>query len=144
MVKINQHNDPLSDKPVRERKSAAKPKKDKGGAFVSSVTPIKEKDSGVLAQELAAKKLEEELTARIRQLESRLAEQESLLAERSAELDAVKADAATVAGLENQLRDKDELLNAKDMAFKQREENLNAQIADLQNQLVKSPTRAHG
>jgi uncharacterized coiled-coil protein SlyX len=141
MVKINQHNDPLSDKPVRERKSAAKPKKDKGGAFVSSVTPIKEKDSGVLAQELAAKKLEEELTARIRQLESRLAEQESLLAERSAELD---ADAATVAGLENQLRDKDELLNAKDMAFKQREENLNAQIADLQNQLVKSPTRAHG
>jgi chromosome segregation ATPase len=135
MVKINQHNDPLLDKPVRERKPAAKTKKDKGGAFVSSATPISEKDPAVIAQEFAARKLEEELTARIRQLESRLAEQESLLTERSAELDAVKTDAATVAGLENQLRDKDELLNAKDMAFEQREENLNAQIVDLQNQL---------
>jgi chromosome segregation ATPase len=135
MVKINQHNDPLPDKPVRERKPAAKTKKDKGGAFVSSATPISEKDSAVIAQELAARKLEEELTARIRQLESRLAEQELLLAQRSAELDAVKAHAAMAAGLENQLGDKDDLLNAKDIAFKQREENLNAQIVDLQNQL---------
>jgi chromosome segregation ATPase len=135
MVKINQHNDPLSDRPLRERKPAAKTKKDRGGTFVSSATPIKEKESAVMPQELAARKLEEELTARIRQLDSRLREQESLLAERGAELEAVKADAATVAGLENQLRDKDDLLNAKDIAFKQREENLNAQIADLENQL---------
>lgn len=135
MVKISQHNDPLSDKPLRERKPAAKTKKDRGGTLVSSATPIKEKESAVMPQELAARKLEEELTARIRQLDSRLREQESLLAERGAELEAVKADAATVAGLENQLRDKDDLLNAKDIAFKQREENLNAQIADLENQL---------
>jgi chromosome segregation ATPase len=135
MVKINQHNDPLPDKPVRERKTAAKTKKDKGGAFVSSATPISEKDSAVIAQELAARKLEEELTARIRQLESRLAEQDSLLAERSAELDAAKAHAAIAPDLEKQLSDKDELLNAKDVAFKEREENLNAQIVDLQNQL---------
>ena len=135
MAKINQHNDPSSDKPVRERKPAAKTKKDKGEPFVSSATPIKEKESAVMPQELAARKLEEELTAQIRQLDSRLREQESLLAERGAELEAVKADAATVAGLENQLRDKDDLLNAKDIAFKQREENLNAQIANLQNQL---------
>jgi chromosome segregation ATPase len=135
MVKINQHNDPLSDKPVRERKPAAKPKKDKGGAFVSSATQITAKESAVVPQELAARKLEEELTERIKQLDSRLREQESLLAERSAELDAVKAEAATVPGLENQLRDKDNLLNAKDIAFKQREEDLNAEIANLQNQL---------
>jgi hypothetical protein len=135
MVKINQFNDPLPDKPVRERKPAGKTKKDKGGAFVSSATPISEKNSAVIAQELAARKLEEELTARIRQLESRLAEQELLLAQRSAELDVVKAHAAMAAGLENQLRDKDDLLNAKDIAFKQREENLNTQIVDLQNQL---------
>ena len=134
MVKSNQQNDPLSAKPVRERKRAAKTKKDKDGAFVSSAAAISEKDS-VIPQELAAEKLEEELTARIRQLESQLAEQESLLALRSVELDAVKARAATAAGLENQLRDKDELLNAKEIAFKQREEYLNAKIVDLQNQL---------
>ena len=134
MVKINQHNDPSSDKPVRERKPAAKPKKDKGG-FVSSATPIKEKESGVMPQELVARKLEEESTARIRQLESRLAEQESLLAERSAALDAMKANQAGIAVLETQLRDKDDLLNAKDIAFRELEENLNACIVSLQNQL---------
>jgi chromosome segregation ATPase len=134
MVKTNHQNDPLSSKPLRERKAPAKAKKDKGGAFVSSASPIAEKDSAI-AQELAARKLEEELTARIRQLESRVLEQESLLAKRSAELDAVKVQAAMAARLENQLRDKDELLNAKDAAFKEREENLNAEIAALQNQL---------
>jgi chromosome segregation ATPase len=134
MVKLNQHTDPLSDKPARERKPAARTKKDKGGVSASSATANKEKESPVLP-ELEARKLEEEWTTRIRQLESRLTEQESLLAERSAELNALKVHAATVAGLENQLRDKDELLNAKDIAFKQREENLNTEIADLQNQL---------
>jgi hypothetical protein len=134
MVKSNQQNDPLSVKPVRDRKRAAKTKKDKDGAFVSSVAAISEKDS-VIPQQLAAEKLEEELTARIRQLESQLAEQESLLALRSAELDAVKVHAAMVAGLENQLRDKDELVNAREIAFKQREEHLSAEIVDLQNQL---------
>jgi uncharacterized coiled-coil protein SlyX len=135
MVKINQHNDPLSDKPARERKPAAKPKKDKGGALVSSATPIKEKESVVMPQELAARKLEEELTARIRQLESRLGEQESLLAERSAALDAMKADQAGIAVLETQLRDKDNLLDAKGIAFRELEENLNTCIVNLQNQL---------
>lgn len=134
MVKINQHNDALSDKRVRERKPGAKPKKDRGG-FVSPATPIKEKESGVMPQELAARKLEEELTARIRQLESRLAEQESLLAERSAALDAMKADLAGIAGLKTQLHDKDNLLNAKDVAFRELEENLNARIVNLQDQL---------
>jgi uncharacterized coiled-coil protein SlyX len=134
MVKLNQHTDLLSDKPVRERKPAARTKKDKGGVSASSATATKEKESPGLP-ELEARKLEEEWTTRIRQLESRLAEQESLLAERSAALDALKVHAATVAGLENQLRDKDELLDAKDIAFKQREENLKADIAELQNQL---------
>jgi hypothetical protein len=135
MVKINQHNDPSSDKPVRERKPGAKPKKDKAGAFVSSATPIKETEAAVMPQELAARKLEEELTARIRQLESRLTEQESLLAERSGALDAMKANLAGIAVLETQLRDKDNLLDAKDIAFRELEENLNARIGNLQNQL---------
>jgi uncharacterized coiled-coil protein SlyX len=135
MVKINQHNYPLSDKPVRERKPAAKPKKDKGGAFGSSATPIKEKEAAVMPQELAARKLEEELTARIRELESRLTEQESLLAERSAALDAMKANLAGIAVLETQLHDKDNLLDAKDIAFRELEENLNTCIVNLQNQL---------
>jgi uncharacterized coiled-coil protein SlyX len=134
MVKINQHNDPLSDKRVRERKPGAKRKKDKGG-FDSLATPITEIESGVMPQELAARKLEEELTARIRQLESRLAEQESLLAERSAALDAMRADLAGIASLETQLHDKDNLLNAKDVAFRELEENLNVRIVNLQDQL---------
>jgi chromosome segregation ATPase len=134
MVKINQNSDPSSDKRVRERKPGAKPKKDKGG-FVSPATPISERESGVMPQELAARKLEEELTARIRQLESRLAEQESLLAERSAALDAMKADLSGIAVLETQLHDKDNLLNAKDVAFRELEENLNARVVNLQDQL---------
>jgi hypothetical protein len=135
MAKISQHNDTLSDKPDRERKPAAKPKKNKSGEPASLAAQFKEKESAIVPQELATRKPEEELTASIRQLESRLREQESLLAERSAELDAVKADAAAVAFLETQLRDKDDLLNAKDIALKKLEENLNAHIANLQNQL---------
>jgi len=122
MAKNNQPNDTLSDKPARERKPAAKPKK-------------RERESEGAPQELAAKPVEEELTARIRQLESRLEEEESLLAERSAALDAMKADAAAATVLETQLRDKDNLLNAKDIAFRELEECLNARIVNLQNQL---------
>jgi hypothetical protein len=90
---------------------------------------------GVMPQESAARKLEEELTERIRQLESRLAEQESLLAERSAVLDAMKADLSGIAVLETQLPRKDNLLNAKDVALRELEENLNARIVNLQDQL---------
>jgi chromosome segregation ATPase len=135
MAKINQHNDTPSDKPGRERKPAARPKKNRSADSASLVTPLKEKESAVAPQELAAKQSEEELTGRIRQLESRLGEQESLLAERSSKLDAVKADLAGIAVLETQLRDRDNLLNAKDIAFRELEENLNARIINLKNQL---------
>jgi uncharacterized coiled-coil protein SlyX len=135
MAKINQHNDTSSDKPGRERKAAARPKKNRSADAASLVTPFKEKEPAVAAQELTASQPQEELMARIWQLESRLAEQEALLAERSAALAAMKVDAAAVGVLETQLRDKDNLLGAKDIAFRELGENLNARIANLENQL---------
>jgi hypothetical protein len=95
-----------------------------------------EKDAGL-------RKLEEELTGRIRGLETRLREKEDVLHGRESELSALKNQVAELAASKDQsarnlnedLRQKSELLDAKETAIKTLEERFSSRIHTLESEL---------
>ena len=95
-----------------------------------------EKDAGL-------RKLEEQLTGKIRGLESRLQEKEDVLHGRESELSALKHQLAELAASKDQsartlnedLRRKSELLEAKEAAIKTLEERFSTRIHTLESEL---------
>jgi chromosome segregation ATPase len=135
MTKSIQQNEGMGEKSARQRKASLRPKRDNGVATIEMPADFKEIVDLPALQSTSSIQLEDEWREKVRDLENRLREQEALLAERDADLDAAKADAADLAVLQKQLRNKDGLLREKEIAAKALEENASEQIQNLQEQL---------
>jgi len=135
MTKNIQQIDGLGDKSTLQRKASPRLKKDNGVAPLSLPADFKEIVDVPAIQSTSSIQLEDEWRGKVRDLENRLREQEALVAERDADLDAAKADAAALAVLQKQLRHKDSLLREKEIATEALEDDVSAQIQNLQEQL---------
>ena len=116
-------------KPVRQRKAAAKIKKDALQAL-----PVAAHTTDAVVSTLAGTAAAG-LVARIHELEDRLNQQAALLAERCAELDTLKADSCNIASLQNRIREQDELIQNKETALSEIEQSFEADLRHAQDQL---------
>jgi chromosome segregation ATPase len=110
---------------------------------------LKKEKQALKAKDSATKELEKNLTAKVRALESQMSEKQELLQSRSTELQALRSEVAIVTGrltdvvsakertetaLQQELKNKTELLRSKDAAFKELQTRT-AKVNHLENQL---------
>jgi chromosome segregation ATPase len=134
MPKTTQFNDEvpiLVPKPVRQRKAAAKTKRNPLQALpLPPDVYVTDAVDSTLAGTAA-----EGLVARIYELENRLNQQAALLAERCAELDTLKADSGNIVSLQSRIREQDDLIQNKEIALIELEQSLETELRQAQNQL---------
>src|SRR5499425_639450 len=110
----------------------------------------KHTESLVKAKDVAIKELEEGLNAKVHAVESHLREKEELLKSRDGQLEALRSEVTVLtermAGMESvnkqaegllqeEVRRKEEVLQAKDFAIKELEEGLNAKVHAVESHL---------
>jgi hypothetical protein len=135
MAKIsNHHNDMAPNKPIRHRKAAARVKPESGAAIPALAAPMGGTEDNLVRQETISGELEKSLRERIYELEISVKEKDALLANSDMQVNAVNVDSQRIAVLEEQLREKEKLLHAKDLAIIGLEQSLNAQMQSLTNQ----------
>ncbi len=111
---------------------------------------LKSHAEALRAKDAAIKELEKTLDVKIQALEAQLSEKEASLQSRSIELDGLKGEAKVLTGrladaasakdraenlLQQELKQKSELLRSKDSALQETEKNLLAKVRTLENQL---------
>src|SRR5215470_10878739 len=110
----------------------------------------KHTESLVKAKDVAIKELEEGLNAKVRAVESHLREKEELLKSRDGQLEALRSEVTVLTErmaeiesvnkqaeglLQEEVRRKEEVLQAKDVAIKELEEGLNAKVHAVESHL---------
>src|SRR5215510_2281095 len=110
----------------------------------------KHTESLVQAKDVAIKELEEGLNAKVRAVESHLREKEELLKSRDGQLEALRSEVTVLTErmaeiesvnkqaeglLQEEVRRKEEVLQAKDVAIKELEEGLNAKVHAVESHL---------
>src|SRR5499433_2996311 len=110
----------------------------------------KHTESLVKAKDVAIKELEEGLNAKVRAVESHLREKEELLKSRDGQLEALRSEVTVLTErmaeiesvnkqaeglLQEQVRRKEEVLQAKDVAIRELEEGLNAKVHAVESHL---------
>src|SRR5215469_14262905 len=110
----------------------------------------KHTESLVKAKDVAIKELEEGLNAKVRAVESHLREKEELLKSRDGQLEALRSEVTVLTErmaemesvnkqaeglLQEEVRRKEEVLQAKDVAIRELEEGLNAKVYAVESHL---------
>jgi chromosome segregation ATPase len=110
----------------------------------------KQTESLVKAKDFAIKELEEGLNAKVHAVESHLREKEELLKSRDGQLEALRSEVTALTErmaemesankqvqglLQEEVRRKEEVLQAKDFAIKELEEGLNAKVHAVESHL---------
>src|SRR5499425_3372922 len=111
---------------------------------------VRRKEEVLQAKDVAIKELEEGLNAKVHAVESHLREKEELLKSRDGQLEALRSEVTALtermAGMESvnkqaedllqeEVRRKEEVLQAKDVAIKELEEGLNAKVHAVESHL---------
>jgi chromosome segregation ATPase len=111
---------------------------------------LKKEKQALQAKDDAMKELEKNLRGKIHALETQMTEKQEVLQVRSTELEALKSEVSLLTAsaaesaltkeraekiLQQELKKRAELLQSKDMAFKELETKLSARFHDLENQL---------
>src|SRR5499425_2956111 len=111
---------------------------------------VRRKEEVLQAKDVAIKELEEGLNAKVRAVESHLREKEELLKSRDGQLEALRSEVTVLTErmaeiesvnkqaeglLQEEVRRKEEVLQAKDVAIKELEEGLNAKVRAVESHL---------
>src|SRR5215831_16601995 len=111
---------------------------------------VRRKEEGLQAKDVAIKELEEGLNAKVHAVESHLRQKEELLKSRDAQLEALRSEVTVLTErmaeiesvnkqaeglLQEEVRKKEEVLQAKDVAIKELEEGLNAKVHAVESHL---------
>ena len=122
----------------------------KNQAESSLADSLRKEKQALQAKDDALKELEKNLRGKLHALETDLSEKQELLQNRNTELDALRSEVNILTGrltdattakeraeqvLQQDLKNKAELLQSKDATFKEQLTNLNTKFQDLQNQL---------
>jgi chromosome segregation ATPase len=117
---------------------------------ISLAEELRKERESLRAKESALKELEKNWRAKLHALETQMTEKQELLQIRNTEFEALKSEASLLTArvaeaaltkdraekvLQQELKKKTELLQSKDVAFKELETSLSARFHDLENQL---------
>jgi chromosome segregation ATPase len=117
---------------------------------ISLAEELRKERESLRAKESALKELEKNWRAKLHALETQMTEKQELLQIRNTEFEALKSEASLLTArvaeaaltkdraekvLQQELRKKTELMQSKDVAFKELETSLSARFHDLENQL---------
>ena len=117
---------------------------------ISLAEELRKERESLRAKDSALKELEKNWRAKLHALETQMTEKQELLQIRNTEFEALKSEASLLTArvaeaastkdraekvLQQELKKKTELLQSKDVAFKELETNLSARFHDLENQL---------
>jgi chromosome segregation ATPase len=117
---------------------------------ISLAEELRKDRESLRAKDSALKELEKNWRAKLHALETQMTEKQELLQIRNTEFEALKSEASLLTArvaeaastkdraekvLQQELKKKTELLQSKDIAFKELETNLSARFHDLENQL---------
>jgi chromosome segregation ATPase len=117
---------------------------------ISLAEELRKERESLRAKDSAFKELEKNWRAKLHALETQMTEKQELLQIRNTEFEALKSEASLLTArvaeaastkdraekvLQQELKKKTELLQSKDVAFKELETNLSARFHDLENQL---------